>query len=282
VFGDGVLWNTMLAQFEPFLDIPDLRINVEAVFAALAYRPDQRYVERWGHAPFGPAMANVAGAPPATRRGDTLTLFASLFSDANVPARASDIADSIAPRHTLFRDGVKIAEKISRSGDFLPPVEVPAGPATYRFETEQERGPDPLGGPNPVFELSLHVSAAWTFRSQHVAGSAPQLLPLPTPRFFPALDDHQTAHGPLLLLPVRIERPEGAARPPITSTSVDISFDDGATWSPVPGVLAGEQWLGLVIQPRGAAFASLRATTQDIAGNRGEVTIIRAYQIADR
>jgi hypothetical protein len=280
VFGAGVLWNTTLAQLEPILDIPDAFYRAEGIFAARAYRPGQRYVERWHHAPFGPAFANIVGTSPATRQGDMLTLRPSLCSDANVPARAAELNAPI--RSTLFRDGMKFAERSPGLHPFFAPVEVPPGAATYRLETEQLRGPDAFEDGKVVFELSLHVTAAWTFRSQHVPGTAPQILPLPTPRFFPALDDQQSAHGPLLLLPVLIDRPEGAPRPPIASVRVEISFDDGATWSAVPGVLAGEHWLGLVTHPRHAAFASLRATTEDIAGNRGEVSITRAYQIADR
>jgi subtilisin family serine protease len=280
VFGAGVLWNTHLAQFEPIRDIPDAFYNAEEIFAARAYRPGQRYVERWHHAPFGPAFANIVGTSPATRQGDMLTLRPSLCSDANVPARAMDVNAPI--RSTLFRDGAKFAERFPGLQPFFAPVEVPPGAATYRLETEQSRGPDAFDPNKIIFELSLHVSAAWTFRSQHVPGTAPQILSLPTPRFFPALDDQQSVHGPLLLLPVLIDRPEDAPRLRIASVRVEISFDDGATWSPVPGVPTGEHWLGLVIHPRHAAFASLRATAEDIAGNRGEVSIIRAYQIADR
>ncbi|MGH9884920.1 MAG: hypothetical protein ACREBE_05305, partial [bacterium] len=116
-----------------------------------------------------------------------LTLRPSLCSDANVPARATGVSNPI--RSTLFRDGVKLAERFPGLRPFFAPVEVPPGAATYRLETEESRGPEAFDPNKIVFELSLHVTAAWTFRSQHVAGAAPQILPLPTPRFFPALDD---------------------------------------------------------------------------------------------
>jgi hypothetical protein len=282
VFGAGFLWDTALRQFEADPFEPEVRFAVATIDTARAYRPGQRHVERWNHAPFGPAFADITGRSPATRRGDTLTLQPSVFSDANVPARASDPSFELPPRYTLFRDGVKIAEHINVLERFFAPVEVPAGAATYRFETEQVRGLPVFEIGPPAFELSTHVTAAWTFRSRHEAGARAAILPLPTPRFLPELDEQQAARAGLMLLPVLVDRPQGAARPPVASLRVEISFDDGGTWSPVPGVLSGERWLGLVVNPRHAGFASLRASTTDAEANRGEVTILRAYQIADR
>jgi hypothetical protein len=156
---------------------------------------------------------------------------------------------------------------------------VPSDAATYRYEQEETRGPSPFGGPD-IFDLSTSVRAAWTFRSGHVDGMIPAILPLPTPRFVPELDDDNRATGRIMALPVVIERPAGAAAPRITRASFDISFDDGATWSSVPGALLGDRWFGVVVHPRGAAYASLRGAVRDADGNASEVTIIHAYRIA--
>ena len=158
-------------------------------------------------------------------------------------------------------------------------AEVPSDAATYRYEQDETRGPNPLGGPD-IFDLSTHVSAAWTFRSSHVAGDTPAILPLPTLRFQPELDDDNRATSRMIVLPVAIERPVGAATPRIERVTVDVSFDDGATWTSVPGALFGDRWFGLVVHPAGAAYASLRGTARDVAGNASEATIIHAYRLA--
>jgi len=98
-------------------------------------------------------------------------------------------------------------------------------------------------------------------------------------RFLPALDDDDRAPGRAMLLPVVIERPPGAATPQIARITVEISFDDGATWSRVPGVAAADRWLGLVVHPAGAAFASLRGKVEDVDGRSNDVTIVRAYRV---
>jgi hypothetical protein len=109
-----------------------------------------------------------------------------------------------------------------------PIFDVPPGAASYRFEQEVVLPPQTL-------DLSTEVRAAWTFPSQHVAGSAPEVLPLPTVRFAPALDDHNRAPR-VHALPAIIDRPAGAtgALPRIARVSAEVSFDDGATWRRVP------------------------------------------------
>ena len=279
IFGPGFHWLSVMAQFEPFfVDNPTFRFNADELLQLRSYRAGQHYLERWHHAPFGPSLAPTATGAMATRLGDTLSFGPSQFSDRNVPARADE--DGFRSRRmTLVRDGVTLAEITDKFEPWFPPLEVPPGAATYRFEQDATRGLNPFTG-LPMFELSTHVTAAWTFRSQHIAGPAPAVIPALTPRFLPELDDSDTARGPALLLPVLFERPDGAPQRPIASATIEVSFDDGARWLRVPGVVIGDRFLGVVLQPRGAAFGSLRATAEDVDGNRGEVTLIRAYRVA--
>jgi hypothetical protein len=127
--------------------------------------------------------------------------------------------------------------------------------------------------------MSTRVTAAWTFRSQHAGGTAPELLPLPVVRFTPALDDHNVAPR-VHLLPALVERPAGAPRPPIARVDVSASFDDGATWAAIPAITIGDRWLGVVVAPRQATHISLRASARDVQGRQVEQTIVRAYGIA--
>jgi len=157
-------------------------------------------------------------------------------------------------------------------GRFYRPIAVPPGPATYRYVLDLER-------PRDLFLLSTRVWAAWTFRSEHVASDAPRSLPLLTARWLPQLDDHHRAHGPIMILPLAIDRTP-AATAPIAHVTVEASFDDGATWTRVTGAGLGDAWLGVLTHPRGAAFVSLRASVEDTAGERVEQAVIRAYAVA--
>jgi hypothetical protein len=104
------------------------------------------------------------------------------------------------------------------------------------------------------------------------------VLPLPSLRFAPQLDgDNRGPRVLPLILPVSIERLPGAATPRLREVAIEASFDDGTTWSRVPGALAGTQFTGIVINPPGAEFVSLRGTASDVDGNQVEQTIVRAY-----
>jgi len=277
LFGPGFRWGTEVRQLEPIPAIPDLIFAVGNTIAVRRYGPGQHTVERWNHAPFGPAFAEAMLGPPAARIGDRLTVSPSMFSDQAVPSRASW---SAVPhqRATLFRDGVVLTDHLDVHEFWFPTVDVPPGEATYRFEQDITRGPNLLDG-SPLFELSTHVTAAWTFRSHHIDGDTPAILPLPTLRFLPALDDDDRAPGRALLLPVLVERPPGAATPAIAIVTIEASFDDGQTWSRIPGLTIGDHWFGVVVHPPHAAFASLRGSVRDVDGNQGEVAIIRAYRL---
>jgi hypothetical protein len=99
-------------------------------------------------------------------------------------------------------------------------------------------------------------------------------LPLTVVRFLPRLDGNDAAHGPVLVLPLKVEQQQNTSK--VKRVTVEVSFDDGATWRHVQ--VAGDK--AIVKHAAGAKFASLRAKTTDAAGNTGEVTVIRAYKIA--
>jgi subtilisin family serine protease len=278
LFGAGIQWLGDSRRAEPWPGHPGIFFAVEDHTAARIYQPGNHYVERYNLGPYGPALADLAGTPAANRQGDVLTIAPSMFADRVFAARFSWSAP-FHQRSTLFRDGAMLVDH----GDdfhefFFPPVTVPPDAASYRFEADYERGPNLLDG-SPLFDLSTHVTASWTFRSQHEPGTAARILPLPTLRFVPELDDDNRASGSTIALPAIIARPLGSPTPRITRVNVDVSFDDGVSWTPVSGILLGEHWLGTVQHPPGAAFASLRGTVEDVDGRRSDLTIIHAYRV---
>ena len=99
-------------------------------------------------------------------------------------------------------------------------------------------------------------------------------------RFAPPLDDHNHTAATVLPLPIKIERPSGAPTPKIKTVTLDVSFDDGATWHAVPVALDGDQALALIVHPPGTTFVSLHGTATDARGNAVDQTIIHAYALA--
>ena len=59
---------------------------------------------------------------------------------------------------------------------------------------------------------------------------------------------------------------------------MDVSYDDGRTWTAAPVTAQGQSWSAAVRHPA-RGFVSLRARASDAAGNTVEQTVIRAYQL---
>jgi hypothetical protein len=75
-------------------------------------------------------------------------------------------------------------------------------------------------------------------------------------------------------VPVFITPQQGAHVGTIVRRTIEASFDDGVTWTPV----RLQQDAALVRHPAGSGFVSLRATAADSDGNTVEQTIIHAYR----
>ncbi|MGW6934878.1 S8 family peptidase [Lentzea sp. NPDC054927] len=219
-----------------------------------SFRGGRKYAQTFGKAVLGPSVPSAPGFGIA-RLEDQIAVRVPLFTDSN---GGEGRAGTGTAKTTLFHNGTKLGEFPQQSGIF----DVPAAEGSYRAEMEHSRDA----------ELSTKVSGAWTFKAKHTTDITH--LPYSVVRFQPKLDDKDTAHGRVLLVPLKVEQAENT--PKVKRVNVEVSFDDGKTWKQVQ--VAGDK--AIVHHPKDAKFASLRAKTTDAAGNTGEVTIIRAYKIA--
>jgi len=244
-------------QFQALSESGDT-ITSQAGFQ-IEYRKDRAYHEQWNRAVFAPGTATGDWAG-ATRTGDQMLIDMPMYSDAL--GRAGDSADRRAT--TLYRDGTKIAETdLSRFLTF----DVPSATARYRLEVRSER-------PAPSI-FSTRTNIAWTFSSGHVGPGAPLALPLWTIRFKPDVDRYNTAPATgMRAVPMVVVAQTGTPTGQLASLTVEASFDDGVTWSPVR-INDGS---ALVQHPGGSGFVSLRATATDTQGNALEESIIHAYR----
>jgi subtilisin family serine protease len=233
------------------------------------YRSGRDYHERLNSGIYGPAIAEPAGynlnrnvtTYGLTRKGDTITLNASLFGDG-----AGNVAETWpAPVGTtiLTRDGKTVGQlPTPGAGAFT----VPADTGTYSLTTEGTR-PDATG-------TSTKVSATWTFTSSRPMNAAEIRLPLPVIQFSPS---HAATGRAAIRVSVRHLLNDGYGR--LRELRVEVSFDDGKTWTHAP-VRNGH-----IIPPRHPAnpgTISLRAKAKDDRGNTVEQTIIRAYDIGEQ
>lgn len=68
----------------------------------------------------------------------------------------------------------------------------------------------------------------------------------------------------------------------ITELTVEVSYDDGLTWSKAQVRACPDGWTATVRHPAGGSFVSLRATATDAAGNSVTQTITHAYRLNTR
>ncbi|WP_216205596.1 S8 family peptidase [Amycolatopsis aidingensis] len=250
---EGVDWNRTL-----FLeDAESRRLHSRFESPPRSYQAGREYTESVNRAVFGPVMPESRFPYSwVIRDGDRITAQVPLFGDAAGNAGYS-ATDSYSLR--LYRDGEEVEPE---RGVF----EVEPGTAGFRLTAEATRS---------NAELSTRVSAAWTFDSDTT--DRPSRLPVSTIRFFPDLDDANSAPGGrTFVFPVAVQE-QGS---PVTKVphrlSAEVSYDGGQTWRPA-GVLGNSQ---LVVQhPAGADTVSLRAKATDGNGNTVEHTIINAYKL---
>ncbi|RAS61657.1 subtilase family protein [Lentzea atacamensis] len=233
---------------------PDNASEYSTETPAGTFKGGRKYTQAFGKAVLGPSVPSAPSFGLA-RLEDQIAVRVPLFTDNNGGEGRVGVGTA---KTTLFHNGTKLGEQAQPGAIF----DVPAAEGSYRAEMEHSR----------TAEVSTKVSGAWTFKAKHTTDVTH--LPLSVVRFLPELDDQDTAHGRVLVVPLKVEQQQNT--PKVKRVTVEVSFDDGATWQQVP--VAGDK--AIVKHPNGAKFASLRAKTTDAAGNTGEVTIIRAYKIA--
>jgi hypothetical protein len=227
-----------------------------------------KYDLRWSAAVIGPGFTHDGFSDDASRRGETMRFALPMFS----PGIAGFWGASIAPSRTvLSRDGTVIGETANdRPGEAV--FSVPAGAGTYRLDVHASRA---------LYEFSSGIDASWTFPSGPVAPGLVEPLPLMSVRFSPAFNNrNQAPAGIAFDLPIWLDRVDGTDNSTRVDLSLDVSYDDGATWQRATVQRTATGWTARLIHPAagtGAGYVSLRASAADGAGSSVTQTIIHAY-----
>ncbi|PRX49083.1 subtilase family protein [Prauserella shujinwangii] len=226
------------------------------------YEPGREYEESMNYAVFGPVLPLTCNPQQwVVRNGDTIDVNTPLFGDRGGNwGRSSD--EGTYTR--LSREGELIGENsVAGSGVFT----VPAEEAEYRLAAG--------GGRGPLFDVGARVAASWTFRSGHT--EEPTRLPVWTIRYFPELDDDNSApSGRPFTVPVAVQEQASARTETPARLDAEVSYDNGHTWTAAE--VDGNARL-LLHHPVGASTVSLRATAVNRDGSTVEQTLIDAYQL---
>jgi hypothetical protein len=254
---DGTAWRRVFYQDGEQLS------ETALIAAEERYRPGRTYDRSFHHPVFGPALP-PASYPHLSRWGDLVDVGVPLFGDRE-GNRGYSLTSSA--RTALYRDGELVGE--SAEPDFAT-FPVQPGRARYRLEKDLVRAPG-------IAEFSTRVALSWTFRSDTVPGEQWRPLPLSVVRFTPELDASGAAPaGRVLRVPLVVDAQEGADRVHLRRFRVEVSFDDGKRWAPVP--VTGSTALARNAAAPGS-YASLRVEATDGRGHELRQTVIRAYRL---
>ncbi|MDT3397516.1 S8 family peptidase [Streptomyces sp. B1866] len=253
VAGPGVTWGISLLRWSPGGDPEVSQDGPRRV-----RRPGRVYPETFNVGVFGPTAGSFG------RYGNRSGLCVPMFGDGSGNAGRSALTKA---ESRLTIDGKLGAEwdwdPCEMGVDGLPP-----GPANYRLSTDLRRDP-------AVFGVSTRITAAWTFTSAS-PGNAGATVPLAAVRFTPELSLASTAPGGRkLTVPVVLDGlPAGESPKELT---VEVSYDEGATWRPLPVRTVGGKRSVTVDNPAAGGSVSFRAHLTERDGDTVEETIYRAY-----
>ncbi|HEY6739512.1 MAG TPA: S8 family serine peptidase, partial [Actinopolymorphaceae bacterium] len=235
------------------------------------YRSGQRVDQEWWPAISRPAVLDAEGNEedgiPVARFDDAIR--------AAIPQFVSGDGDIYGWGQSYDRTTMTLRRNGKSLGQFDWSVgqwPVPPAPADYELDLTVERSDRAWAA------TSTRTHTVWSFRSGHVSGRA--VLPLLQAEYRLDSDtsNHVASGGPVRLSLVPDYQP-GARGPGRIRTTVEVSYDGGATWTaaPVEARPRGVVDVRVPAAPAGAEAADLRVTLKDRAGNAMVQTIDKAW-----
>ncbi|MGW3664704.1 S8 family serine peptidase [Streptomyces sp. NPDC005141] len=154
------------------------------------------------------------------------------------------------------------------NSEFLPVSGLAAQRLPYRLVVDNDR--DAWGSP-----YSTHTLTEWKFTSAATGTESAQSLPLIQLDY--GVDTDRTGRAQR-----RAELTVAASHLPGTTAaigkpSLEVSYDDGATWQRSELDRHGHAWRTALHAPKSARFVTLRSTAKDNADNSVSQTITRAF-----
>jgi hypothetical protein len=261
-FTAGIFWNESL-QITPLVN-PGLFYSEQTV-ASGVYQAGQHHFVHWNSAPIGPSFGPAAPLWGAYRIGNDISIYLTPFS----PGEPQHATQYYRGTTRILRDGVVLGTSNSGAYGRFP---VPAEPGTYTVEATGDRQVS-------WATLGTTFSGTWTFASAAAADGNLYRLPLLLVHVSAPVNQENSAPAGLpYLLELEVQRQSGAPQAPLAELSLDVSFDDGATWTPAEVFASDERRFALVVHPATPGFVSLRCSARDTAGNSVTHSMLRAYQ----
>jgi subtilisin family serine protease len=227
------------------------------------YQAGRFYDQGWNKAVYSPAFVPWNDSA-ATRTGDEIVFAPELISDAS-----NRSSWSMGDEHTTVVRNGQVIQDDSSAGAYFS---VPPAAADYRITIAADRAEPAV--------LAKNMTTTWTFRSGHVDGDKPLALPVSTIRFTPRVDENNTAQAAYggIVVPISVEAQAGSQAGDCKSLTVQVSYNDGKTWTPAHLDTMGNRAVALLQNPDGHGYVSLKALATSKSGSTVEQTVLRAFK----
>ncbi|GAA3657784.1 S8 family serine peptidase [Nonomuraea antimicrobica] len=215
-----------------------------------------------------PMLPGVNPINPLRREGDELHVSMQGFVDAQGNFGEAFTSDFEQGLKTDFR--LYMGDSLLWQTNYLPSGwgTVPPEKLPYRIEYD-------VVNEAAWAKLSTRTRGVWTFGSEHAEGT--KVMPLLLASFDAPVDLKNQAKSRKLGLTLRHQ--EGAEQSAIKDVSLEVSYDDGATWKPARLRDKGGQSYETTLDRSPSGFVSLRVNASDVDGNTVSQEAIRAYAV---
>ncbi|MEN3362624.1 MAG: hypothetical protein V7637_6606 [Mycobacteriales bacterium] len=263
------------------------------------YAPGQRARVEWGRQPVHPGLVVQTAKSaseffcPACREDDDMRIALRPTDDAAGhwgvfgPSRDTPLGPVDAGgRLRLFAGDTALLDEAD-----VTELDVPAPAASTRFRLllDQNRAA-------PWYTTGIRSHTEWGFTSTHPkASTAPAgwvcgqsvhprtgacaVLPLLTVNYSAPVNLRGVAPGGPTHLDVAVAPTQAAPAATIAAVTVDVSFDDGATWTPATATNTGGGHYRAAFTAPTSGFVTTRVKATDSDGNAISQTITRAYTL---
>ena len=251
----------------------------------ISYRPGQRVADHYLSAPAVPGVdrGTLRTQPcPACRQGDELLLNLQPRTDAGghvVRMVASDTA-KVETQSRVYADGTLVAQGTAPAGA----VTIPAGATRLKLELDSTTAAE-------WSTTASQVRTAWTWPTAAPSDPLPAgrtCADLAAPCAFQPLlfAEYDAGADPANSVPAGVPTPLTVVvrhqvydpAPAADRLALEVSGDDGATWTPVTTTAAGGGRFTATVTPA-AGFLSLRIHATDPVGTTLDQTVVRALRV---
>ncbi|MGW4644172.1 S8 family serine peptidase [Sphaerisporangium sp. NPDC004334] len=227
---------------------------------------------RWFGPIVRPRMNDANGWFPL-RGGDALIFFLPAWGSSGGDHQGEMLFNEHVTQTASLYQGDTLVDRVTNDRTdrsvFLAPIVSPDR-LPYRLVNEAARDAS-------LYPYSTRTLTEWNFTSGYVETDHTLTLPIIQVDYDVDVDADGRAHRKADLTVTPRQLPYAVDAGPISAVTVEVSYDDGATWRSARLARSGDGWRTRLDAPRTAHAVTLRAFAKDTEGNSVSQTITRAF-----